>query len=211
MPNTKITTSPRVAKSPSADVLKCVDDIAPGPLLPGEDEADYAKLSARFVAVAQPKDFIEELLGRDVIDLSWEILRLRRLKAGMLRAASSDGVRRILSMIAVRGLHSIRHNDFVAEWASGDTAKRKEFVKILDDAGLTMDDVMAEALSSKIDAFERLDRMLASAEARRNNALREIDRHREAFATAMRKAVDEIQDAEYRDVETGEVDGGPPT
>jgi hypothetical protein len=37
-----------------------------------------------------------------------------------------------------------------------------------------MEHVMAEALSSAIDAFERFDRMVASAEARRNNALREI-------------------------------------
>jgi hypothetical protein len=43
-----------------------------------------------------------------------------------------------------------------------------------------------------------------------NNALREIDRHREAFGAAMRQAVDEVQDAEFRDVETGAVGGGAP-
>src|SRR5271166_4946277 len=38
---------------------------------------------------------------------------------------------------------------------------------------ITMDEVTAEALAEVIDFFERADRMLASAEARRNNALRE--------------------------------------
>jgi hypothetical protein len=52
--------------------------------------------------------------------------------------------------------------------------------------------------------------MLASAEARRNNALREIDRHREALGAAMRRAVDVVEDAEFREVETGEESGGPP-
>ncbi len=52
--------------------------------------------------------------------------------------------------------------------------------------------------------------MLASSEARRNNALREIERHRAALGAAVRQAVDEIQDAEFRDVETGEVGGAPP-
>jgi hypothetical protein len=66
---------------------------------------------------------------------------------------------------------------------------------------------MAEALAEIIDSFERFDRMLASAEARRNNALREIDRHREALGDAIRRAVD-VQDAEYRDIETGEMGGG---
>ena len=41
---------------------------------------------------------------------------------------------------------------------------------MLKKAGLTMDDVMAEAFAKEIDSFERFDRMLASAEARRNNA-----------------------------------------
>jgi hypothetical protein len=77
-------------------------------------------------------------------------------------------------------------------------------------AELSMDDVMAEALAKKIDTFERIDRMLASAEARRNNALREIDRHRSALGTAVRQAIDEVEDVEFRDVETGEASGESP-
>ena len=49
--------------------------------------------------------------------------------------------------------------------------------------------------------------MLGSSETRRNNALREIERHRAAFGAWMRNAVDEVEDAEFRDVETGEVGG----
>jgi predicted outer membrane protein len=90
------------------------------------------------------------------------------------------------------------------------SATRNEFQKLLKKAGLGMEDVMAEALSSKIDTFERFDRMLASAEARRNNALREIDRHRSALGAAVRQVIDDVEDAEFRDVETGEVGGGPP-
>ena len=69
---------------------------------------------------------------------------------------------------------------------------------------------MAEALSSKIDTFERIDRTVASAEARRNNALREIDRHRSTLGAAVRQAIDKVEDAGFRDVETGEVSGGSP-
>jgi hypothetical protein len=46
--------------------------------------------------------------------------------------------------------------------------------------------------------------MLARAEARRNNALREIDRHRDALGSGVRRSIQEIEDAEFRDVETGE-------
>ena len=73
-----------------------------------------------------------------------------------------------------------------------------------------MEDVMAETLEGKIDSFERFDRLLASSEARRNNALREIERHRSALGAAVRQAMDEVEDAEFRDVETGEVSGAAP-
>jgi hypothetical protein len=71
-----------------------------------------------------------------------------------------------------------------------------------------MEDVMAGTLETNLDAFERFDRMLASSEARRNNALREIDRHRAAFGAAIRQAIDDVQDAEFLDVETGAAGGG---
>ena len=74
-----------------------------------------------------------------------------------------------------------------------------------------MEDVLAKTLVGKIDLFERFDRMLASSEARHNNALREIERHRAAVGAAVRQAIDEVQDAEFRDVDTGEVGGAPPS
>ena len=91
MQNLKPTHFSAVADHPSAvsDVLDRVAAIAPAPLLPGEQEAEYATHVARIVAAAQPRDAIEDLLTRDVIDLSWEVLRLRRLKAGLLRGGIS--------------------------------------------------------------------------------------------------------------------------
>jgi hypothetical protein len=44
--------------------------IAPAPLLPGEDGTEYAKFTVQFLAAAKPRDFIEEMLARDVVDLS---------------------------------------------------------------------------------------------------------------------------------------------
>ncbi len=92
MQNLKPTHFSAVADHPSAvsDVLDRVVGIAPAPLLPGEQEADYADHVARIVTAAQPRDAIEDLLTRDVIDLSWDVLRLRRLKAGLLRGVDEQ-------------------------------------------------------------------------------------------------------------------------
>ena len=67
--------TPSVVPSPTADIMDRILGIAPTPLLPGEAEADYLGVAARTVAVAQPKDAIEEYLTRDVVDLTWDILR----------------------------------------------------------------------------------------------------------------------------------------
>jgi hypothetical protein len=214
MQHLKPTHSPAVADRPTAvsDVLDRVVGIAPAPLLPGEGEADYVNLIARVVAVARPRDAIEEFLTRDVIDLTWEIFRLRRLKAGILKASINTGIERVLDGLGHGPEISFGYTEKLAKrWAAGDKNARKEVHAALDKAGLTIDEVTAKTLESKLDSFERLDRTLASAEACRNNALREIDRHRGALGGAVRQAIDEVQDAEFHDVETGAVEGGTPS
>jgi hypothetical protein len=210
MQNLKPTHFSAVADHPSAvsDVLDRVAGIAPAPLLPGEQEAEYATHVARIVAAAQPRDAIEDLLTRDVIDLSWEVLRLRRLKARLLRGATSSGISSVMYRL---GYEEESAEELAANWAAGKKAAQNEVARALRKAQLTMEDVMAETLEGKIDSFERFDRLLVSLEARRNNALREIDRHRAALGAAVRQAIDEVQDAEFRDVDTGEVVGAPPS
>jgi hypothetical protein len=194
----------------SLDAPGWLGGVAPAPLLPGEDGTEYAKFTAQFLAVVKPRDFIEEILARDAIELSWEILRLRRLKAGLLRMACSDGVRSVAGKLGYKLSPLGSVYDFSAKWMSGDTAAREKFDEILKKAGLGMEDVMAEALSSKVDAYECVDGMVARGEARRNMALREIDRHRSTLGAAVRQAIDRVEDAEFRDVETGEVSGRAP-
>ena len=116
------------------------------------------------------------------------------------------GVRQALPEV---GYFYFEGNTLSQNWAAGDANAREEVGAILAKAGLTLDEVTAKTLEIKIDVFERVDRILASAEARRNNALREIDRHREAAGAATRRAIDEVEDAEFRDVETGQLTGEP--
>ena len=195
--------------SPVSDGVNRVITVAPAPLLPGEKQADYADVAVRVVRAAKPRDAIEEFLIRDVIDLTWEILRLRRVKSGLLKASMNAGVGEILKGLG----HGPRSALFYAQnlgekWAAGDKEARKEVEAALAKAGLTIDEVTAKTLEKKLDSFERLDRMLASAEARRNNALREIDRHRDALGGGVRRSIEEIEDAEFRDVETGKAAAG---
>ena len=72
-------------------VLEPESSVSPAPLLPGEAQADYTTGVAKRIVDAAPRaDAIEEFLTRDVIDLTWEILPLRRLKARLLRGSISS-------------------------------------------------------------------------------------------------------------------------
>ena len=63
-----------------------------------------------------------------------------------------------------------------------------------------MDAVMAQTLANKLDDVERIDRMLANAEARRHLVLREIDRHRAAVAVGCGTPTEQIEDASFSEI-----------
>jgi hypothetical protein len=194
--------------------IKVVADVGPretrdffgdAPLIRGEDPAAYQSLLTRVSAAVQPKDVFEEMWMRDVVDLAWEVFRWRRLKVNLLQAAAYEGVKLFVEPFFEPGYLAQDDDDDEARelsrrWARREPEALQQVGEFLAAAGLTMDAVMAQTLAVKMDSVERIDRMLANAEARRDAALREIDRHRDAFAAALRRAAEEPQDAEFREI-----------
>jgi hypothetical protein len=77
------------------------------------------------------------------------------MKAGILKASMGAGVRQVLSDVG----NSLHENRAISEkWAAGDESARKKVDAVLAKAGLTLDEVTAKTLESKIDVFERIDR-----------------------------------------------------
>src|SRR5438876_10587963 len=70
--------------------------LAPAPLIAGEDAAAYDDLLARLSETLKPSDALEEIWVRDVVDLAWEVIRLRRLKAHLMRAGAHEGMAQVL-------------------------------------------------------------------------------------------------------------------
>jgi hypothetical protein len=74
--------------------------------------------------------------------------------------------------------------------------------ELLTAAGMSMDAFIADALAKKLDYIERIDRLTTIAESRRNGALREIDRRRAVLGETLRRSVQEIEDGEFKVIET---------
>jgi hypothetical protein len=165
------------------------------PLLEGEDPADYHALLGRVSAAVKPKDVLEEIWVRDVVDITWEIQRARRLKVALLNSFMPRAVEDILQTILDYG----DANEISEQWAARDRRAVRRVNKLIKSMGLTFEAVAARALSINIERFEKIDRMIMNAEARRNAALREHDRHR-ANVRALQQALDDVVDAAFEDL-----------
>jgi hypothetical protein len=176
-----------------------LDCFGPAPLFEGEDAAGYDELLARVSGAIKPADIIEEIWIRDIVALTWEALRLRRVRAALLTAKRHVGVKQLL-----RPLYGTEVYDLSEQWARREGEAVAAVDRHLATAGLTMDAVMAETMSAEIELVEKMDRMIASAEIRRNATLREIERRRSDFAARLRQTMqehDNVEEATFQVIE----------
>jgi hypothetical protein len=177
--------------------------LGPPPLMPGEDQTEYKSLAERVSATVRPRDTLEMIWVRDVIDLTWEVRRFRRLKANLVAAVSHLGVKEFLTA----RLGGDQTSKMSERWALGYPDAKEMVAAMLENARLDKHALTALTIDKKLESVERLSLLIASAEARRNNAIREIDRHRAALGAAVRAAVEEVEEGEFTDVETGQAAG----
>jgi hypothetical protein len=83
--------------------------------------------------------------------------------------------------------------------------------QLLADTGRSMDVLLADGLllpgglgerRNYLGYMERIDRLAAIAESRRNASLRELDRRRAVLGQTLRRSVQEVEDAEFKVIET---------
>jgi len=152
--------------------LQMMDLLFPGPppLIPGEDAKDYQQLLAAVTNEMKPVDFMETFWTRDIVDLQWDIIRFRRIKADLI---------------------TCRHDRI--DWSI------QEFgVKPTTTRNLRGD--IANVVAADIDAVERIDHMVMTMEARRNAAYREAERHRIGLGERLCRAAKQVEDAEFREL-----------
>jgi hypothetical protein len=175
--------------------------LPPPSLVNGEDAAAYDQLAARFTAAVAPANVIEEMWVRDVVDLVWDVMRLRRLKAGLFTVGASDGMAELLRATGLmRGMGPSRH--LPGAWAGRDPEAVAIVNTHLSAAGLDVGDVAASTFAVRIHEFDRIERMLAAAEVRRAAALNAIDNRR--VAERLRAAALAAEQADTPPIEEGE-------
>jgi hypothetical protein len=112
---------------------------------------------------------METIWTRDIVDLQWDIIRFRRIKADLITRrykGSTDD----LSTIGgpVEGVKKILAGTLHAD--------------------------IAGVVAVNISVLARIDRMVMTMEARRNAAYREAERHRFGMGERLRRAAEEAED-----------------
>ena len=160
--------------------------LGPRPILPTESENAYDALTDKFREAVTPKDIIEDILARDAIDLTWEVQRLKNFKLQLTIYERAENIRSALDQILGPSVFEpkvieefVRYNPAAIKTIKAELAKRGHDISIIE----------ALTYRRQLDKFERLDRQISQAEARRAAHLKEVDRHRSALAHQMREAV----------------------
>jgi hypothetical protein len=177
----------------------------PPPLFDGEDTEIYDQLLREISTAVMPADVLEDIWVRDVVDLTIEVLRLRRFTANLMKANAYKGLSETLAPLVGRS-----HAETLAEgWAARKSDVVEEVNKTLTSAGLTTDSILAQTFSLKVNDIERMQHLMALAETRRNATLREIDRHRQTLGQKLRRAAQQLEDGQFRVIEhTTSINGG---
>lgn len=147
----------------------------PPPLFDGEDPKRYDQLLTRITTALPPADILDEILLRDDADLTTEVFRLRQVNVNVVKVNLHKGLAETLTPLAGRS----RAEALAEGWVAQKPEIVEEVNKILKSAGLTMDTVRAQTFCLKLNEIERIERLIALAESRRNAALREIERRRQ--------------------------------
>ena len=111
-----------------------------------------------------------------------------------------DGINRNINSI-LDDAQAQKAEELVQGYVRGQPEALTLIRDLLDGAGVSMDDLVAETLAGQLDLIERVDRLTTIAKSRRNAALREIDRRRAVLGQTLRRSLQEVEDAEFKVIE----------
>jgi hypothetical protein len=179
--------------------------IPTAPLLITESKDEFDLLRDTLNAEVKPRGIIEQMYVEDIAYLVWEILRLRRSKAAIINLAFRDALTEVVAQL-LRKPGEYKHHlkdraeEMAREWFS-DPNVRKQIVELLREFDLDETVLEAEAFRKSADDLEGIDRLMASAEARRDKALVCIAQYRGDFGALLRERSDRLVDGKVLKLE----------
>lgn len=165
------------------------------------EQLDYEMYAVEF------EDTLAEILLEDAPEGEADALQRLAEQCARNDPAADEKVNEILAgmELSMEGVvdmaREAKAEELVQRYGRRERRAAKLIQKVLTRAGRSMDDFMAEAFNDKLDDIERIDRLAAIAESRRNASLGEIDRRRAILGASLRQKVQEIEEGEFKLIE----------
>ena len=175
------------------------------PLLITESRDEFDRLRDELKEEIKPRGFIEHMYIEEFACLVWDIIRLRRCKIAIINLAFRTALKEIITQLLVKpGDLKFQVDEqskrLAHEWFS-DPDVKKEVAELLQEFNLDETAIEAEAFRKSADDLERIDRLIASAEARRDKALACIAHYRGDFGALLRESSDRLVDGKVLKLE----------
>jgi hypothetical protein len=173
------------------------------PLVGRERREEYDAFFSAIAMAEPPSDAIDWLLVKDLVDLSWEIRRERRIKVEIVKLNQTEVVSDLLKSTFNKAdrLRSDLNRIFGARteaqlWAS-DAETRDTIDLKLKEKGHDPDSVLAQAYLRGARDIDAIDKRIALYELRRNAILKEIGLRGERKAQKLAKASSDVIEGEF--------------
>ena len=170
------------------------------PLLITERQNDFDRIRDTLNTEIKPSGIVDQMYVADVAYLTWEILRFRRCKSGIINLAFRDALKEVLEQVLRQpghGPYGVKDeaDELARKWFS-DQEGRKRVLELLGEFQLDEVAIEANAVRRSAGDLELLDRLLASLESRRNRTLRCIGEYRNALAQQLKENSKKLLDGE---------------
>ncbi len=138
-------------------------------LLHGRDAQTYQSMLERVRGALEPQDLIERFWLQNIVDLTWEMLELRRSKA------------QLMFLSAHRELMQFFSADLSIPLSPADAYTLQGLERVFKTVGLDGRGVMAKMLAIELSAIGQIERMSMETQARCDAILREMERRRTRY------------------------------
>jgi hypothetical protein len=155
------------------------------PLLITESNEEFLRIRQALYEEIKPAGIIEEMYVEEIADIIWQILRLKRCKAGVTNLEFHPASAKILRELIGAG------PDVARDWISEPELAKKIETGL---AAYKLDGsvIIAKAIKDSSYQLELIENWLASLETRRDKALLRIAQYRSELGAILRKVTNQL-------------------
>ena len=169
------------------------------PLLPGETLADFEAIQNAVINEVQPKNIVEDVLVSELTNSIFEERRYRRYRDTYIRSMITYNLKSKLETAlgfnknAEKDAAALKYTSeqyafYLAEnYLAGFPDIESAVEKIFDNAGQSLDDVMATTVAKNFEQIQKFELLINNAVKARNRLISDIERRKEKQQALIQK------------------------